>query len=384
MNNDIKEILDKIASINPKAFEDFSSSHPLCFQPKKGNWLFPMMFDYYVNTIKDETITNLMIELGTKLHNSCRDIHMAEITHIDRSLCIDDSYVEDYVIKIQKAHNKDPKFIDLNSPWRTRGINLSLYEIPISLLNSIIFEYKDKEHPYILADIAGIYIYSQRFTEALNYLYRSVELLIHFPNRFWNSDYGIVGAVNTFRLLLLMCPLSDLNLYRKLFAYDYMYLTKLACTTEDDVFQQDAYVNRASIVMNPIAKTVLPIHINPGLLYISDMYYAHYCNELAESISYSSGWKYNMKSLTYYQNGSIKPNGSGGYVDTEEKTYNEIVSDKHKQAIQIAYHFYLRILEGCDALESEEIESLFRLIQYELRYNFKSIRNRVLNYKKYN
>ena len=343
-----------------------------------------MMFDYYVNTIKDETITNLMIELGTKLHNSCRDIHMAEITHIDRSLCIDDSYVEDYVIKIQKAHNKDPKFIDLNSPWRTRGINLSLYEIPISLLNSIIFEYKDKEHPYILADIAGIYIYSQRFTEALNYLYRSVELLIHFPNRFWNSDYGIVGAVNTFRLLLLMCPLSDLNLYRKLFAYDYMYLTKLACTTEDDVFQQDAYVNRASIVMNPIAKTVLPIHINPGLLYISDMYYAHYCNELAESISYSSGWKYNMKSLTYYQNGSIKPNGSGGYVDTEEKTYNEIVSDKHKQAIQIAYHFYLRILEGCDALESEEIESLFRLIQYELRYNFKSIRNRVLNYKKYN
>ena len=46
--------------------------------------------------------------------------------------------------------------------------------------------------------------------------------------------------------------------------------------------------------------------------------------ELATQISISSGWKYNMKSLTYYQHASIKPNDTGGYVDIEEKTYNEI------------------------------------------------------------
>ncbi len=34
-NQHIKEILDKIASINPKAFEDFSSSYPSCLLPKK-------------------------------------------------------------------------------------------------------------------------------------------------------------------------------------------------------------------------------------------------------------------------------------------------------------------------------------------------------------
>ncbi len=343
-----------------------------------------MLFDYYVNTIHNDTITNLIIELGKYLHGLCSDIPLAEITHIDRSLCIDDSYVEDYIIKIQKAHNKDAKIIDLKSPWRTNGISLPLYEIPIFSLNSIILEFKDKEHPYILADIASIYIYSQRFNDAINYLYRSVNLLIHFPNRFWNSDYGLAGAANTFRLLLLMCPICHLDLYRKLFAYDYMYLTKLACTTEDEVFQQDAYVNRASIVMNPLAKTVLPIQINPELLYISDMYYAHYCNELAELISYSSRWKYNMKSLTYYQHASIRPNVSGGYVDIEDKTYDEIVLEKHKQAKLIAYIFYSKIYEGRGELLSEEIESLFMIIQHELRYNYKSLRNRVLNYKKYN
>lgn len=88
-----------------------------------------------------------------------------------------------------------------------------------------------------------------------------------------------------------------MELYRKIYSYDYLYLTKLACTTNDEIFQQEAYVNRASIAMDSMARYIIPININPDLLYISDMYYAHYCNELATQISISSGWKYNMKSL---------------------------------------------------------------------------------------
>ena len=129
-------------------------------------------------------------------------------------------------------------------------------------------------------------------------------------------------------------------------------MTKLACTTNDEIFQQEAYVNRASIAMDSMARYIIPININPDLLYISDMYYAHYCNELATQISISSGWKYNMKSLTYYQHASIRPNDTGGYVDIEEKT-------------------------------SRNIESLFKILQYECRYNYKETRKRVLNFKSY-
>ena len=278
-------------------------------------------------------------------------------------------------------------FMSFQSPEEIPGISClnflktaknKIQEKPVK-----IFEFKDTEHPYILADIAGMYMYGQKFEEGLNYLYRSINQLAMFPNRYWNSDYGLAGAANTFRLLLLMCPKNHMELYRKIYSYDYLYLTKLACTTNDEIFQQEAYVNRASIAMDSMARYIIPININPDLLYISDMYYAHYCNELATQISISSGWKYNMKSLTYYQHASIRPNDTGGYVDIEEKTYNEIVSAKHEQAKSIALLFYTGICAEDGKLTSRNIESLFKILQYECRYNYKETRKRVLNFKSY-
>lgn len=44
----IKTLLEKIESADPKSFSQFAHEHPICFQEKKGNWLFPMMFDFYM------------------------------------------------------------------------------------------------------------------------------------------------------------------------------------------------------------------------------------------------------------------------------------------------------------------------------------------------
>ena len=52
----IKNILVKIQVINPEAFERFASEHSICFQKGNGNWLFPMMYDYYVNKWANEEI----------------------------------------------------------------------------------------------------------------------------------------------------------------------------------------------------------------------------------------------------------------------------------------------------------------------------------------
>ena len=193
-NQYIKDILLKIESEDPCAFSKFAQEHSICFQEKKGNWLFPMMFDFYTNEIHNENIISLLQELGLYIHNKCKEHKMYEVTRIDRSLCIDDSYVESYVLKVQNSQSNTPKFKDLNSPWRTRGISLTLYEIPTFLMNTIIFEFKDYEHPYILADIASMYIYGQKLEESLNYLYRSLKQLVAFPNRYWNSEYGLAGA----------------------------------------------------------------------------------------------------------------------------------------------------------------------------------------------
>lgn len=113
------------------------------------------------------------------------------------------------------------------------------------------------------------------------------------------------------------------------------------------------------------------------------MYYAHYCNELASQISYASGWKYNMKSLTYYQHASIRPNSTGGYAEIEDKTYAEIVAEKHEQAKYIAFMFYSAICTGEETLTDNDIEILFKLLQNECRFNYTEIRKRVLNFKSY-
>ena len=90
-----------------------------------------------------------------------------------------------------------------------------------------------------------------------------------------------------------------------------------------------------------------------------------------------------MKSLTFYQHANIRPSWSGGYVDCEEQGYSEIVEGKHIQAITIAHGFYNDINDGKYTLTKEELNQLFNAIHKECNFNYKGIRNRVLNYKTY-
>ena len=73
----------------------------------------------------------------------------------------------------------------------------------------------------------------------------------------------------------------------------------------------------------------------------------------------------------------------GWYVYIVVKTYNEIVSAKHEQAKSIALLFYTGICAEDGKLTSRNIESLFKILQYECRYNYKATRKRVLNFKSY-
>ena len=380
----IKDILVQIKATDPASFRRFESEHSLCFQKDKGYWLFPMLYNFYSTVICNEKILSLIRALGMQLHQEYISNPLNEIMQIDKSLCIDDSYVEDYIRCFQDKESDKQIFKDINSPYKTKGISLALTPISRMSLNSILFEYRDYEHPYILADEAATFVYGDKIKESVELLYRSILQVISFPNRYWNSEYGIVGAANTFRLLLLMCP-DELKrtIYRKLFVYDFLYLTKIACTAKDHFFQIEAYVNRASIIRNPLITSVFPLGFNPDLLYISDLYYAHFCNEIAPQISYSSGWNYFMKSLTFYQHANIRPSWSGGYVDCVEQGYSEIVEGKHIQAITIAHGFYNDINDGKYTLTKDELNQLFNAIHKECNFNYKGIRNRVLNYKTY-
>ena len=384
---EIKDILLKIKAEDPESFARFSSEHAICFTEANGDWLFPALYEFYTEDVKNSRVVRLLQELGMLFHNENLNEPFADITTLDRSLCLDESKVFEYIVKQQKLASADIKNVEnLRTPYKTKTKVLPFRHISPIDHDWLIIEYGGIAHPYILADIAGVLIYSKKIKESFDYLRRSVSLLTEFPNKFWNSELAIAGATNTFRLIRLMFPshrLDQIALFRKIFKYNYLYLTRMACITRDELMEQTAYVNRAELVSHRCTYLFLPLFQNPDLLYISDLYHAHYCNETAMFNSVVSGKNYYMQSLTYYQNGSLWSNDTGGYVDIEDKTYGQIVREKKLVSIMNAQSFMQEKIKSQEFLTSSDIAAIFSLIENEYKTNFKSFRNRVLNLEKY-
>lgn len=382
----IKDIIEKIQLEDEGAFARFSSEHAICFTEANGDWLFPALYDFYTEEVKNPTIIGLLQELGMLFHHESMEVPFAEITSLDRSLCLDESNVFEYIVKQQKRRSEDIKRVELRTPYKSKGRSMALYPISAEDFDWLMIEYGGLLHPYILADIAAVLVYGQKFKESFDYLRRSIEILTTFPNKYWNSELAIAGAANTFRLIRLMFPsyrLEKIDLFRKIFKYNYLYLTRMTCITRDELMEQSAYVNRAELVSHRCAYMFLPLFQNPDLLYISDLYHAHFCNDIAIFNSVATGNNYYMQSLTYYKNGSLWPNDTGGYVDIENKTYDQIVREKKEVSIMNAQTFMQEINSRQEFITSSDISTIFSLIDEEYSTNFKSFRNRVLNFEKY-
>lgn len=379
----VKNILLKIQAEDPEAFARFSSEHAICFTEANGDWLFPALYEFYTEDVKNPIAIGLLQELGMLFHYESIKEAFAEITTLDRSLCLDESNVFEYIVKQRRLASNDIKNAEyLKSPYSTKTVALPFRHISPIDHDWLIIEYGGIAHPYILADIAGVLIYSQNIKDSFDYLRRSVSLLTGFPNKYWNSELAVTGAANTFRWLRLMCQ-NNLELLRKIFKYNYLYLSRMACITRDDLLEQSAYVNRAALVAMPFAHTFLPfLGQNPDFLYISDLYYAHFCNETATDVSMITKSNYYMKSLTYYRNASLWPNDSGGYVDMVDETYEQLVERKHKVAIMNAYEYWKEFTRGEDVLTESDIDRIFMLIEQEYSNNYKRFCDNILNFNK--
>ena len=380
--DELKDILQRLMAIDNDAIALFHEANPDCFDKSKPDWLYPKLCSFFKKREHNQQIVKLLEELGKNLSESIKKDPLWELTRIDRSLCIDDSYVETFVLEEQKAESEKYRFQDIKSPYRTKGISMAIKDIPGNVIKELSLHYGPYDHPYILAELANCYILSGDFLSALPLLYRSAKQCVFYPNKFWNSEYGLVGASNTYRHLVIMAKgLVEHNTYYKLLKLDYLYLSRIVRVTKDDLFQQAAYVNRSMVDLDPLAVYIMPLGVNPELLYISDMYYAHYCNELAEISSTASGWNYYMKSLTFYQHASLWPNSTGGYVDIEEDTYSQIVEKKNKQADVIAFGFLSELKSGAITIGKKELNQLFQAIERECRYNYVPFKKRVLQFK---
>ena len=192
-----------------------------------------------------------------------------------------------------------------------------------------------------------------------------------------------MGGANTFRQLFIMCKAlkdtdyKDVRFFLKLY---YLFTTRLTKIAKDKVVQITAYANRADIAFNVFSQYIFPLGFDSKLLYVSDLYYAYSCNEFAPEFSSITGNRFLTRSLTYYRHGSLWPNDTGGYIDGDDRTYREIVESKQVQALGIAYDFFISYKQGAFQLDRKDLNALFKRISYEIRYNYNSFKDKVLDF----
>ena len=357
-----KDILTLIAEIDNDAFIAFSARNPMCQTVEGADWLFPALFDFYTEEVCNDEITSILLRLGKILHEECISQPLYEILGLDKSLCLNEYFVYQYIAKMQNAPSEEPTMKTYPSPYKTKTYATLVKKVDERYAQEIIIDYGGYAHPYILADIANAFANGNNPKEALKYLKRSLKLILELPNRYWNSELAVTGAINTLRLIRINLPLEDCRLYEKIFKYCYLYITRLIYITHDDLLQQTSYVNRAELDMVKNAYMYMPFQ-NNELMYISDMYYAHFCNETAQKVSIISGNNYYQKSLTFYQNGSLYPNNSDFYKDATEATYSELVRSKNQVAIHLAIQYYKEIESGNLLLNDKDVETIFNILE---------------------
>lgn len=370
-SNEKKKILTSIAEIDNEAFIAFSQKNPMCHTKEGGDWLFPALFDFYTEEVNNEEIMSLLVRLGNILHEECISHPFYEILGLDKSLCLNEYFVYQYIVKMQNAPSEEPTMKTYPSPYKTKTYASLLKKVDERYAQELIIEYGGYAHPYILADIANCFVNGNNPREALKYIKRSLNLIAELPNRFWNSELAVTGAINTLRLIRINISNEDFLLSEKIFKYCYLYITRLIYITHDDLLQQTSYVNRAELDLVRNAYTYMPFQ-NNELMYISDMYYAHFCNETAQQVSILTGNNYYQKSLTFYQNGSLYPNDSDFYRDATEATYSELVRAKNQVAIHLAMQYYKEIESGNLKLSDEDIESIFDILEKKCVHNIKN------------
>lgn len=118
---EVRDILYKIQAEDPESFARFSSEHSICFKEANGDWLFPALYEFYTKEINNPIIVELLQKIGMLFHNESMKEPFAEIITLDRSLCLDESIIFEYIDKQQKHTSKKIKNHEsLKTPYKTK------------------------------------------------------------------------------------------------------------------------------------------------------------------------------------------------------------------------------------------------------------------------
>ena len=375
----IRSILNKMLDISAKDIIPFYENNKDYFdnQNEKSIWLFAKLYDYCLKTNNNELIL-LAKELKNELHvYSLQNSEDIPLFWIDKSNIVDESFIGNFIKDIESCKIGNIKFEEIKSPYKTKKEFLMYEGISDMALKNVIMKYSSYNHPYIWDYFQDIKFHSERYNEWLAFLYKGIRDIFTFPNKYWDSKYGIIGSTwLSIYFFKAIKPIENVELINKLLKIVFLYITRALCIV-DDITTIDLLRNRAWISQEAFKRYrgALPLGVNPDYIFISDMYLAwHRSTEL------KLGWMFKQcydESLMMYRYGRLKPSNENWYVDIDERTYLQIVNNTYDRNLLIASSYQMEFEKGKLNISNKEINDSLKLVKKEIESNYKQFIDRV-------
>jgi hypothetical protein len=245
-------------------------------------------------------------------------------------------------------------------------------------------KYKDFNHPYIYDLISEPLIQAKNFSNGIPILKKSLKYALRQPNFFWHSLQGVNACASSlYRIQFLLgyegfeeIEKSIKNFKIKLLKLIFLYLSRVIYMKESNLISVDAYSNRARIVRDYKYQFmgIFGIGVVPDIQYISDKYLAYITareNNLVSKPFIDLMWD----SKKMYDHGSHIPNSTGGYKESEDATWMQLVQRGKIRSINLAEKILLEF-------ENYELNFTNSEIDFICNYAIQKNKDDIENYRK--
>jgi hypothetical protein len=327
-------------------FEKFSLEHKI--ECKDDLQLLTDKFKEYLSkkreVVEEENI--LFKHLIECAENEVYANSKLKIAIINRVKIPNETFLNEFNTDFQAIKTDDLFFEQTNKgKYKTVKEFISLHGVDGKGLFELYEKYKDFNHPYIYDLISEPLIQAKNFSNGIAVLKKSLNYAFRYPNYFWDSLRGVDScATSLYRLQFLLGKdgLMELNktinnFEIKLLKLIFLYLSRVIYMSDNNLFSIDAYSNRARIVRDYPYQFmgIFGLGVIPDIQYISDKYLA-YTTATKNNLVGQPFQQLMWDSMKMYRHGSHIPNSSGGYQETEDATWMQLVQRGNLRSINLS------------------------------------------------
>jgi hypothetical protein len=348
VNKGLKSSLGLLFSITE--FEDFFKNYSQEKKIEGKNGLYLLIESFRKNLSQKRELSSeediLLKHIVECSENEIYANSALKISIVNKVKIPNEEFLKEFLTDFQAIKTDDLSFEEINKgKYKTVKEYISLHGVDGKGLSKLYEKYRDFNHPYIYDLISEPIIQAKNYSNGLAILKKSLKYALRYPNYFWHSLRGVDAcATSLYRIQFLLgydgfreIEKSIENFEIKLLKLIFLYLSRVIYMSEDNLLSIDAYSNRARIVRDYKYQFmgIFGIGVIPDIQYISDKYLAYTTatkNNLVGQPFIQLMWD----SMKMYRHGSHIPNSSGGYQETEDATWMQLVQRGHLRSINLS------------------------------------------------